>query len=439
MNMSPLMTVQPLLDTGKNAVSGTNGKTQGGESFQSLLKDQMSANKAEKPAVSKEKTNQTSASETKTETKEAPKQESTNQSASSAAKEENKSATAPTQSEEQVAVDMATDTAVLAQVMAAAAGAQMVPVETTTPQAMVVTDETDLALSMAVTADGEGLVSDKALKEARDIKTLAAKADTSEGDLLDGKLATEAKTDLKGELKADLKGELKADVKGEVKTDVVTQAVENATVATGQKVAATGVAVAGADKAVPETVQTQLTTPQPVQQTTPAMATQPVQVAPTFVGQANQAANQIVQRMGTPEWNQAVGQRVMWMIGQEQQSASLTLNPPELGPVRIVVNVSNNQATANFFSANPDVRQALEGSLPRLREMMEGAGIQLGQAQVGAENSGNSQQEQLASSGNRTQSISGGHSETGDPISGVAGDTQSTRQVVSKGLVDTFV
>jgi flagellar hook-length control protein FliK len=51
----------------------------------------------------------------------------------------------------------------------------------------------------------------------------------------------------------------------------------------------------------------------------------------------------------------------------------------------VVLHVSNDQATASFFSAQPEVRQALETAFPRLREMMNDAGIQLGEATVSAD------------------------------------------------------
>jgi len=73
------------------------------------------------------------------------------------------------------------------------------------------------------------------------------------------------------------------------------------------------------------------------------------------------------------------------MAAGAQQTASLTLNPPNLGPLQIVVQVTNDQATASFFSAQPEVRHALEAAFPRLREMMSDAGIQLGQASVSAD------------------------------------------------------
>ncbi len=97
------------------------------------------------------------------------------------------------------------------------------------------------------------------------------------------------------------------------------------------------------------------------------------------------AALRLAPTVGTTAWTQALGEKIVWMTAGAQQSATLTLNPPNMGPLQIVLNVSNEQATASFFSAQPEVRQALEAAFPRLREMMNEAGIQLGQATVSAD------------------------------------------------------
>lgn len=97
------------------------------------------------------------------------------------------------------------------------------------------------------------------------------------------------------------------------------------------------------------------------------------------------ATPRLAPSVGTTAWNQALGEKIVWMAAGAQQTASLTLNPPNLGPLQIVLQVSNDQATASFFSAQPEVRQALEAAFPRLREMMDEAGIQLGQATVSAD------------------------------------------------------
>jgi flagellar hook-length control protein FliK len=100
---------------------------------------------------------------------------------------------------------------------------------------------------------------------------------------------------------------------------------------------------------------------------------------------ADAAFPHLAPTVGTTAWGQALGDKLVWMAAGAQQTASITLNPPNLGPLQIVLNVTNDQATASFFSAQPEVRQALEAAFPRLREMMNDAGIQLGQATVSAD------------------------------------------------------
>lgn len=96
------------------------------------------------------------------------------------------------------------------------------------------------------------------------------------------------------------------------------------------------------------------------------------------------AADKIAARVGTPGWDQQVGQKIVWMVAGKEQSAALTLNPPDMGPLQVVLNVSNDQASVTFSSAQPEVRQALENAMPKLREMMSESGIALGEATVNA-------------------------------------------------------
>lgn len=97
------------------------------------------------------------------------------------------------------------------------------------------------------------------------------------------------------------------------------------------------------------------------------------------------AASKLSPAVGSTAWNQALGDKIVWMAAGAQQTATLTLNPPNMGPLQIVLNLSNEQATASFFSAQPEVRHALEAAFPRLKEMMNEAGIQLEQATVSAD------------------------------------------------------
>jgi flagellar hook-length control protein FliK len=163
-------------------------------------------------------------------------------------------------------------------------------------------------------------------------------------------------------------------------------------------------------------------------------AAQPAQPG-TISAPASAAGNALAPSVGSAAWSQALGEKIVWMAAGTQQTASLSLNPPNLGPLQVVINVNNDQATASFFAAQPEVRQALEAALPRLREMMNESGIQLGQATVSAEQ----QQQQFNEAANREAR------RTAAPYPGAAGsgDTAIQSQPVQirqsgRGLVDTF-
>ncbi|MBC3929709.1 flagellar hook-length control protein FliK [Undibacterium sp. CY21W] len=150
------------------------------------------------------------------------------------------------------------------------------------------------------------------------------------------------------------------------------------------------------------------------------------------------SANQISPPLNSSTWDKAVGQKVIWMVGASMQSAELTLNPPDLGPLQIVLNVTNDQANATFISAHPDVREALEASLPKLRQMMDDAGVQLSGFSVNAEASNQGQQSREFRQTNPSTSIvRNGGSESvisNQPIS----DVKTTKIISRIGAVDTF-
>ncbi len=84
-------------------------------------------------------------------------------------------------------------------------------------------------------------------------------------------------------------------------------------------------------------------------------------------------------------WAADFSQKVVWLATSDKQAAQLTLNPPQMGPIEISMRLEKGNATASFFSANAEVRDAIETAMPRLREMFANAGINLGQTNVSAE------------------------------------------------------
>lgn len=176
-------------------------------------------------------------------------------------------------------------------------------------------------------------------------------------------------------------------------------------------------------------------------QTADLQATAPVAVAaaPLPLQNIQAAANQPVEKLtpqvGSPGWDQALGQKVVWMAAGAHQTASLTLNPPDLGPLQVVLNVSNNHATANFTAAQPEVRQALETAMPKLREMLSEAGIQLGQANVSAGMPNNQQ----SAFGEQRKSSRGSGPSDDSSVDTPVRVTRGQTIISGRGLVDTFV
>jgi flagellar hook-length control protein FliK len=102
----------------------------------------------------------------------------------------------------------------------------------------------------------------------------------------------------------------------------------------------------------------------------PRPAMQPVQVT------VNTPVNQ-------DKWSDEFSQKITWLASSNKdQTAELHLNPPQLGPVDVVIKVSGDQATALFTSPHAAVRDAIEQAMPRLRDMMADNGIMLGNATV---------------------------------------------------------
>jgi flagellar hook-length control protein FliK len=86
--------------------------------------------------------------------------------------------------------------------------------------------------------------------------------------------------------------------------------------------------------------------------------------------------------LGNSGWADEFSQKIVWMSTQQNQIAELHLNPPDLGPLNVVLKISDNQLTAQFTSPHSAVRDAVENALPKLREILADNNITLGNATV---------------------------------------------------------
>lgn len=141
------------------------------------------------------------------------------------------------------------------------------------------------------------------------------------------------------------------------------------------------------------------------------------------------------------QWGQEFGRQVLsFSQGAHNgiHQAELRLDPPELGPIRISLNLSDNVAQAYIVSPHANVRSAIEQALPQLQQAFAQAGLSLGQADVGDQSM--SQQFQNEANHNAKQKQQDSFANLFDsPTNGIDIDNNlKLRTVNPNALVDTF-
>ncbi|MGY5449887.1 flagellar hook-length control protein FliK [Agarivorans sp. MS3-6] len=114
--------------------------------------------------------------------------------------------------------------------------------------------------------------------------------------------------------------------------------------------------------------------------------------------QANQVLDkdiQMNQRLNPAHYQAPaeLNQRVQYMLSQGMQKAEIRLDPAELGSMHIRLQMNQDQqVSVQIQVQNPQAREALEQTMPRLREMLQQQGIELGQSHVNQQHQGGSSQ-----------------------------------------------
>lgn len=147
----------------------------------------------------------------------------------------------------------------------------------------------------------------------------------------------------------------------------------------------------------------------------------------------NVAMSQMAVPFGNERWQTAMNQHVMNMVGSGDDVASLTLSPPDLGPIQVVLKVDNQSVNTSFITDNPLVRQALEDGMQDLRDRMQSQGLQLGQTFVG---DGQQAQQHFEQQSTREGGQSTGELESTESL---LTPQTAVKTTVVRGLVDTFV
>lgn len=116
--------------------------------------------------------------------------------------------------------------------------------------------------------------------------------------------------------------------------------------------------------------------------TVPAGAAAPANPATATAAPPGLVLGVPVQQAG---WDQALSERIQWLVSQGAQGANIKLNPAHLGPMEVRIQMHNDQANIQFTATHAVVREALEAALPRLREMFGSSGVELVNVDVSGE------------------------------------------------------
>lgn len=121
----------------------------------------------------------------------------------------------------------------------------------------------------------------------------------------------------------------------------------------------------------------------------------------------------VAPQVGTANWGQAVGERIVWLANQQVSVAQLRLDPPDLGPINVRISAQQDQMTVSFTSAQPAVRDALDQNAPRLRELFAEQGLDLVDVDISDHSqTGADSQSERDGSGSGGGASRGGHSES---------------------------
>ncbi|HCE1480441.1 TPA: flagellar hook-length control protein FliK [Vibrio parahaemolyticus] len=104
--------------------------------------------------------------------------------------------------------------------------------------------------------------------------------------------------------------------------------------------------------------------------------------------------------------NEQVAEKVQMMMSKNLKNLDIRLDPPELGRMQIRMTMNNDLANVHFTVTNPQARDIIEQTLPRLREMLAQQGMQLADSSVQQQSSGQ-QQSGYAAAEQNSQGTSG--------------------------------
>ena len=150
--------------------------------------------------------------------------------------------------------------------------------------------------------------------------------------------------------------------------------------------------------------------------------------------QPNLARLPVAESVFHPQWGEALGNRVTWLVTQEVQRAELRLNPPELGPIEVRIAVKNDSAEISFLASTGSIREAIEAAVPRLREMLDENNLRL----VNVDVSDKSPEQQQGEVGNNGQTHRGRSESADTSLEDPGRSDEGSMHRIRVGLIDAY-
>ncbi|WP_341327877.1 flagellar hook-length control protein FliK [Methylotuvimicrobium sp. KM2] len=182
-----------------------------------------------------------------------------------------------------------------------------------------------------------------------------------------------------------------------------------------------------------------------VEKPVPKMALDMAQLHRQIAGQTKIEAPAMSKPIAHPEWDQELGERIVWMNNRAMPFAELKLNPQHLGPISIRIDMNQDQTTIAFSAQQAAVKEAIEAAIPKLREMM--GAQQLNVAEISVTQASLNEQAKLPGFGQAAQQQNEGGQknsrgtkvfENSDSAANTSEDVDNANALASSGILNIF-
>jgi len=146
------------------------------------------------------------------------------------------------------------------------------------------------------------------------------------------------------------------------------------------------------------------------------------------------------QPLHSPDFAPELSASVSLLIQDGVHEAQLQLNPTEMGPVSINIQLDGQQAQVNFHAQHAATREVLERSLPDLAAALQAQGLTLSGGGVFAQsqsNGGQNREDGASDGAGRASGRRGGRGGSDDD-GAIAAAGRSERRSAPRGLVDLY-